>query len=78
LESGAGLFEQNIEQALTGACAGKRAPNVPLAVIAQYLAGAFLNLLKWWLSTDMPYPPEQMDELFQHLALPGVWATVEG
>jgi Transcriptional regulator C-terminal region len=50
---------------------------VPLAVMAQYLAGAFLNLLKWWIEAEMPYSPEQMDEIFQQLALPGVWATIE-
>jgi AcrR family transcriptional regulator len=77
-KAGQAFLSKNIEQVLTAAGAGKRAPGVPLAVIAQYLAGAFLNLLKWWLSAEMPYTPEQMDELFQHLALPGVWATVEG
>jgi Transcriptional regulator C-terminal region len=46
--------------------------------LSQYLAGAFLNLFKWWLEADMPYTPEQMDRIFQQLALPGVWATVEG
>jgi hypothetical protein len=45
--------------------------------MAQYLAGAFLNLLKWWIEAEMPYSPEQMDEIFQQLALPGVWATIE-
>jgi hypothetical protein len=51
---------------------------MPLTVVAQYLAGAFLNLLKWWLEAEMPYTPEQMDAMFQQLALPGVWLTVEG
>jgi hypothetical protein len=77
-KTGQAFLSKNIEQALTAACAGKRALSVPLAVISQYLAGAFLTLLKWWLSAEMPYSPEQMDELFQQLALPGVWATVEG
>jgi len=26
----------------------------------------------------MQYSPEEMDEMFQELALPGVWAVVEG
>jgi len=50
----------------------------PLAVIAQYLAGAFGNLLKWWLEAEMPYSAEQMESDFQQPALPGVWATSEG
>jgi AcrR family transcriptional regulator len=75
-ETGQALLSRNIEQALASACAGNRSPSVPLAVVAQYLAGAFLNLLKWWLEAEMPYAPEQMDSIFQQLALPGVWATI--
>ena len=70
------LLSRNIEHSLTTAFAGKRSPSVPLAVVSQYLAGAFLNLLKWWLEAEMPYSPERMNEMFQQLALPGVWATV--
>jgi AcrR family transcriptional regulator len=75
-ETGQVLLSRNIEQALTSACAGKHSPSIPLAVVAQYLAGAFLNLFKWWLEAEMPYAPEQMDSIFQQLALPGVWATI--
>ena len=72
------LLSKNIEQSLAPAWSGKRSPSVPLAVVSQYLAGAFLNLLKWWLEAEMPYAPERMDEIFQALALPGVWAAVGG
>ncbi len=65
-----------IEQALTTACTEKCSPSVPLAVISQYLAGSFLHLLKWWLEAEMPYTPEQMERIFQQLALPGVWAVI--
>jgi AcrR family transcriptional regulator len=58
--------------------AKNRSPSVPLPVLSQYLAGAFLNLLKWWIETEMPYSPAQMDDMFQQLALPGVWAILEG
>ncbi|HEX9923859.1 MAG TPA: TetR/AcrR family transcriptional regulator [Anaerolineae bacterium] len=52
-------------------------PSVPPPVMATYLAGALLTLLTWWLDHNMPYPPEQMDEMFQVLAMPGVWAALE-
>jgi AcrR family transcriptional regulator len=77
-ETGQVLLSRNIEQALTTACAEKGSPSVPLPVVAQYLAGAFGSLLKWWLEAEMPYPPEQMERIFQQLALSGVWATIEG
>jgi AcrR family transcriptional regulator len=65
-----------VEQALVIACPADSHPSVPLEVMAQYLAGAFWNLLKWWLEADMPYTPERMDSIFQQLALPGVWAML--
>ena len=71
------LLSRSIEQALAVAGAGKPSPSVPLFVVAQYLAGAFLNLLKWWLDAEMPYTPEEMDMFFQQLALPGVWTIVD-
>ena len=49
--------------------------SIPLEVVSQFLAGAFLHLLKWWLMADMPYPPEHMEEYFQRLALFGTRAA---
>lgn len=66
-----------IEQALISAGEGTSPPSIPLTVVSAYLAGAFLNLLKWWLKAGMPYTPEEMDRIFRQLALPAVWATLE-
>jgi AcrR family transcriptional regulator len=51
-------------------------PSVPPVVMANYLAGTLLTLLTWWLDNNMPYPPERMDEMFQELAMPGIWTTL--
>ena len=66
-----------IEPALSTLCAERRSPPIPLPVVSQYLAGAFLTLLKWWIEASMAYPPEQMESIFQQLALPGVWAMLK-
>jgi AcrR family transcriptional regulator len=66
-----------IEPALCTLWADKRSPSIPLTVVSQYLAGAFLTLFKWWVEASMPYPPEQMENIFQQLALPGVWAMLK-
>lgn len=66
-----------IEPALCTLCADKRSPSIPLPVVSEYLAGAFLTLFKWWIAADMPYPPEQMETIFQQLALPGVGAMLK-
>jgi len=68
---------QAIEPALCTLCAEKRSPPLPVPVVSQYLAGAFLTLFKWWVEAYQPYPPEQMESIFQQLALPGVWAMLK-
>ena len=70
-------MSQMIEQSLKSTAGSKHSCSVPPPVVAHYLATTFLALLKWWLIADMPYSPEQMDEFFQQLVLPGRWATGE-
>lgn len=77
-EAANALLSRNIEQALIAACGEKGTPAVPLPLVADYLAGALENLLKWWLATEVSYPPEEMDRFFQRLALPGVSAVIAG
>lgn len=68
---------RTVEQSLIATRKDKKAPSIPLTVISSYLAGAFLNLLKWWLKSGMPYTPEEMDEMFRQLALPGVETALQ-
>lgn len=46
--------------------------NTPLPILANFIAGSFLTLLKWWLDNKMTYSPEQMDEIFRKLTLPRI------
>lgn len=78
LETSHTLLSRSIEQALVDAYPAAAASPTPLPVVAQYLAGAFLNLFRWWMEAEMPYTPEQMDSIFQRLAMPGVWASFGG
>ena len=57
--------------------AGSRILAVPPEIIADYLAGALLALVHWWLSQGMRYTPEQMEAIFQQLAMPGVRALLD-
>jgi AcrR family transcriptional regulator len=45
-------------------------PPVPLELTANYLAGAMLSLISWWLEHDTPYTPEYMAEIFRRLSRP--------
>jgi AcrR family transcriptional regulator len=55
-----------------------RAPAVPLPILADFVAGAFLTLLRGWLEGNNAYTPEQVDAMFQQMVLPGVKAALDG
>lgn len=37
---------------------------------AQYYVSALLGLLTWWLDSERPYAPDEMDAMFRRLVLP--------
>jgi hypothetical protein len=45
---------------------------LPSTVVAQYLTGAFMALLKWWIDEKMPYSPDEMDAMFRQLTIAGL------
>jgi AcrR family transcriptional regulator len=50
--------------------------DVPLPALANFIAGSFLTLLKWWLENKMVYSAEEMDRIFKTLTMAG-FATVK-
>jgi AcrR family transcriptional regulator len=55
-----------------------RPPAVPLPILADFVAGTFLTLLRCWLEGNDAYTPEQVDAMFQQMVLPGVRAALDG
>lgn len=45
---------------------------VPLPVITNFLAGSLLTMVIWWLEQKVPYTPQEMDDMFNALVMPGV------
>jgi hypothetical protein len=60
-------IEQNLQKS-------GREFGVPIPTLANFVAGSFLALLKWWLENKMINTPEQMDEIFRKLTIPGIKA----
>lgn len=52
--------------------------SVPLSLIVDYLTDTLMTLIQWWLKDGMKYTPDQMDELFQRLVMPGVLSVLKG
>lgn len=61
-------MSEKIEEKLKS---GAHTYEVPIPVIANFLAGSFLTLVKWWLDNKMTYSPEEMDGMYRSLALAG-------
>lgn len=45
---------------------------MPAPILATFIAGSYLTLLKWWLENKMNYAPERMDSIFKRLILEGI------
>jgi AcrR family transcriptional regulator len=74
-DKGLSMLSQKIESHLQAIPA--QAPAVPIPVIASFLAGSFLTLLKWWVENKLPCSPEQMEAMYQRLVMPGTLAALE-
>ena len=61
-----------IETNLRSMVGEKTDTSIPLSVAAQFVATTFLMLLRWWFDEDMRHTPEQMNEMYQRLVLPGL------
>ena len=44
---------------------------VPLDFLCNYFAGSLLALVFWWLESGIPYPEDQMAEMFRELFITG-------
>jgi len=46
--------------------------NIPLPILANFITGSFLTLLKWWLENKKKQTPQQINEMFKKLILSGI------
>ncbi len=72
METGRQHLMKNIEAHLDEAFAGGETAVMPIPVITNFLAGAMLSVLMWWLEEGQPYSPEEVNIMFQRLATSGV------
>ncbi len=48
----------------------------PVELFGNYFAGALLGAIKWWLEAGRPYTPEEMEDIFFQMFLPGASLTL--
>jgi hypothetical protein len=50
----------------------KSADVAPRELVVQYVVGAFMAVMTWWLDGGAKLPPAQIDAVFRHLATEGI------
>ena len=59
-----------------GATADKNSAEVlPREFVVQYVVGAFMAVLTWWLDGGAKLPPQRIDAMFRRLATEGIMAS---
>lgn len=71
-EKGQEFWIQKLTMDLQARLPEGQQPAVPIPVLAQFVAGTFVTMLRWWLDNKMPYSPKEMDEMLQQLIQPAV------
>lgn len=51
---------------------GDDVPAVPSELAVQYVVGAYIAVLTWWLDRGAKPSPQSMDAMFRHLAINGI------
>jgi len=72
-----GIIHDSVQDGMQ-AHAQMKVASVPLPLIIDYLTDTLMTLIKWWSRDGMRYTPEQMDEMFQQLVMPGVSSVLRG
>ena len=67
-----GHLQEDIQHHLRRLFPDGKSVAIPLPVITNFLAGAMLSVSRWWLDAEQPYSPEEINTMFQQLALTGV------
>jgi AcrR family transcriptional regulator len=53
----------------------KSADVIPRELAVQYLVGAFMAVMTWWLDGGAKLPPQRIDAIFRRLAIEGITAS---
>lgn len=78
IEKGQEYWSQQLSETLQSRIAQGKQPLVPVPVLAQFLAGTYVTMLRWWIENKMPYSPQEMDEMLQKMMIPAVERCLPG
>ncbi len=69
------LVADMVREELAAGGSKNSAAAMPRELVVQYIVGAYMAVLTWWLDGGAKLPPEQIDAMFLRLATQGVMAA---
>jgi len=66
------ILSDLIRNELAATADKKSADAIPREFVVQYVAGAFMAVMTWWLDGGAKLPPQQVDAMFRGLAIDGI------
>lgn len=66
------ILSDLVRNELAAAVEKKSADVVPREVVVQYVVGAFMAVMTWWLDGGAKLPPHRIDAMFRSLATEGI------
>jgi len=66
------ILSNLVSDELANAGAKKSADVIPRELVVQYIVGAYMAVLIWWLDGGAKLPPNRIDAMFRRLATEGI------
>jgi len=66
------MVTSRVRDELALVCTDDDRAALPDEVAVQYVVGAFMAMLTWWLGTGAKLPPQRIDSRFRHLTMQGI------
>lgn len=66
------LISDLVRNELAATAERNSADATPRELVVQYVVGAYMAVLTWWLDGGAKLPPKRMDEMFRRLASKGI------
>lgn len=51
-------------------------PAVPIEILTNYVTGAMIDLLRWWMKSGANYSPVQMEQYLYAMVIPGITSVL--
>ena len=66
------ILSDLVRNELAATAGAKSADAIPRELAVQYIVGAFMTVMTWWLDGGAKLPPQRIDAMFRRLATEGI------